>query len=434
MLFTTQSLALFGFALLGLSMALWRTAQAIASKKQARPAPLGSSAAATAGAVQSLNSNTSQTGAGGILVLQADEKLRPAEIAYLIREGDLSHAILVMAVDLLQRAVKEQQLNSTMPKLAEYEAGMWKIALDNVKHWAIQKADIPTTLTSAMKVDPNKLLERATTVLRFFTVTLRAFIEKVVQDPRHIRKYISVAGVMRLVADFISAGYQRALEEELKKSLLRRGLLMPEKDRMACARVYLAFLGLILLFVFAIEIGFGMPVLQALLFLLLGLIVSITVRVTFHLRHYLPYYMDAIKLVERISREGVRLKLIRFVLNSLRTVTIVAAGLLFTTLFLFSFLIVKLLFPASNQLDFFALFLVAFALYFCADLLVKAWQWMYEERATPQAAQQIDHVRKKIERISPLETMKNMLQTPEYDETFSELLSIYGIEALVILM
>lgn len=380
------------------------------------------------------NTGASGLSAGSAIALPPHEKMRPAEIAYLIRDGDLSHAIVVMAVDLLQRAVKEEQLNSPMPKLAEYESGMWRIAVDNVKSWAIKKADIPTTLSSAMKVDPNKLLQRAASVLKFFTTTLRAFIEKVVQDPRHIRKYISVAGVMRLVADFISAGYQRALEEELKKSLLKRGLLVPEKERMSCARTCATFFALNAFLVVAVEVAFKMPIFQAVIFALLGLMAAMTVRIIFHLRHYLPYYMDAIKLVEQISREGVRLKFIRLLLNGLRTVTHIAAALLFALLLLICSLVARLMFPALSQLDFMALVLVSGAQYISADLLVRAWRWMYEERPTPQATSQIEQVRAKVDMKSPLETMKNMLQTPEYDETFSELLSIYGIEALVILM
>ena len=53
--------------------------------------------------------------------------LPPAELAFLARSGDFLHAVLVMAVDLTQRAVKSTLSGVGAPPVLDYEAMMWEI-------------------------------------------------------------------------------------------------------------------------------------------------------------------------------------------------------------------------------------------------------------------------------------------------------------------
>ena len=59
--------------------------------------------------------------------LAKKEELRPAEIAYLIRGGDTTHALIVLAADLMQRALKRGDDMSFLNQLTDYEKNMWTV-------------------------------------------------------------------------------------------------------------------------------------------------------------------------------------------------------------------------------------------------------------------------------------------------------------------
>ena len=51
------------------------------------------------------------------------------------------------------------------------------------------------------------ILRRLNALKVFFTRTLAKFIHDIIQDPRRIRRYFTVAGVARIVIDLSAAGY-----------------------------------------------------------------------------------------------------------------------------------------------------------------------------------------------------------------------------------
>jgi len=72
--------------------------------------------------------------------LASKSALRPVELGYMLRGGDTNHALLVMGVDLLQRAAK-LQLGAAVPETSEYEKKMWSLAKVSAKDWAMKKVE-----------------------------------------------------------------------------------------------------------------------------------------------------------------------------------------------------------------------------------------------------------------------------------------------------
>ena len=68
------------------------------------------------------------------------ENLRPAEIAFLVRKGDTTHALIVLAADLMQRSLKKSDDLSFLDNLTEYEKNMWTISKKAVTNWAQKKS------------------------------------------------------------------------------------------------------------------------------------------------------------------------------------------------------------------------------------------------------------------------------------------------------
>ena len=196
--------------------------------------------------------NTQVTSATGTQVL-VPQTLRPVEIGYMLRGGDTNHALLVMGVDLLQRAAK-LQLGAAIPEPAEYEKKMWTLAKDTAKEWALKKAD--PYMPPDPKKNPVGFVKRIYDIYLFCTQSLKLVVKDVIADPRQLKRYFSMAGVMRLLADFISAGYQNAFDNSLRTYLVERNLLVSE-DRRKEASTKIAMLAIS---VFAIVFLFALAV------------------------------------------------------------------------------------------------------------------------------------------------------------------------------
>jgi hypothetical protein len=148
----------------------------------------------------------------------APRTLAPTEIAYLLRDGDMPHTLIVMTVDLVHRQVKAPDQNGPIP-LREYEKQVWVGVKDFLKQLAEQKAGHLVPVSDFK--NPVKWAMRFNALKTFVAQTLRGFITELIQDPRHIKKYFTAAGIARLALHFYTSGVRQAVERELRLELLQ---------------------------------------------------------------------------------------------------------------------------------------------------------------------------------------------------------------------
>lgn len=373
---------------------------------------------------------------GGSIAIPMDStisdpsKLRPAEIAFLIRGGDITHTLIVVTVDLIQRSIKSQE-SSFSDGLADYERNMWRIVSRSVKGWAMQKAH-EKILAGAQ--NPVAAARRAVFLFNFVRNTLRGMIAEMIADPISLKKYFSPVGVFRIIADFTASGYKQAFQEELRKSLLHRGLLVPAATRNKIGGKFfvIGIIGvvatLVASFLFMPDGGVAFVAWLAALFAgFLG-------RTLLAIRRLIPFYEELAVVAEQIRRKSFRLQIVKFVLRSVSAVLWLGLFLAVTVSLGTGYGIIKLLDASAGINELCAITALAITQFAIADFIFNGVRLNIEECPTRLAKKQLEAMQKELEDVSPLDTFTKLLATPNYDPTFSKVLALYGVETLLILI
>ncbi|GEM_PF-533315 len=362
--------------------------------------------------------------------LMDSRKLRPAEIAYLVRGGDINHTLIVATVDLIQRSVKSKDISFT-EGLADYERNMWKIVSRSVKDWAIQ---VGKDKVMAGAKSPVAAARRLLFLYNFIRTSLRGMISDTVADPRKLKKYFSPGGILRIVADFTSSGYKQTFQVELRRSLLRRGLLVPEKTRHQIGR-YFFVIGVVgVIFTLVTSLLFLPTSWVAIVAWTSTLVAGFLGRTLLALRHLIPFYEELAVVAEQIRRKSFRLTIIKILLRSVNAVSWIALFLGIAVSLATGYGIIKAIYPAADITDFYAMLALATANFAIADFAFNGVRLNIEECPTKLAEQQLEDMRQELEHVSPLDTFTTMLSSPDYDPKFSKILALYGVETLLILI
>lgn len=361
---------------------------------------------------------------------QGKSALAPCEIAYLLRGGDVTHTLVVLAVDLLQRKLKNTLDDGST--LAPYEQNMWGIVTRSVKEWAMQKTQ-ETVLKGAKT--PLQITRRVFFLYNFVRKSLKTVIGDTIQDPRKLKKYFAPSGLVRIIADFSSAGYKQAFQSELRKDLLARGLLVPEEIRLRTGNYFFiaAVVGLALSLIPVFLIS-SLTTTQAIISVLASLTAAFVARLILGFRELLPLYQELALVAEKAQRSGWRFKLLKIVLNSVNVIFWLAliVSILASLGIGFGLLLIigqnatfqSLLYILSLTITYFVIF----------DFAFEGWKLHIEETPTIEAEKQLEQLQKTFAQSSPLEAFRLVLSSDQYDATFSQLLALYGIETLLVLI
>ncbi len=359
-----------------------------------------------------------------------ENMLAPCEIAYLLRGGDVTHTMVVMAVDLLQRKLKNTTDDDST--LAPYEQNMWEIVTRSVKEWAMQKTQ-ETVLAGAKT--PLQISRRVFFLYNFMRKSLKTVIGDTIQDPRRLKRYFAPSGLMRILADFTSAGYKQAFQNELRKDLLARGLLVSEETRLKVGKYFflVATSGLVLslipLFLLA-----SLPITQSIISLLSALAAAFLARLILSFRELLPLYQELAIVAEKVERSGWRFKLLKTVLNSINVVFWLAPIFSIFASIGIGFGLLLITGQTANFQSFLYIFAMTITYFVIFDFVFEGWKLLIEETPTPEAEKQLALLQKTFSHISPLESFRTVLSSDQYDPTFSRLLALYGIETLLVLI
>lgn len=357
-------------------------------------------------------------------------RLSPAEIAYLVRGGDITHTLIVAVVDLIQRSVKSQS-SSFQEGLADYEKNMFKIVKKSVTDWAIQ---VGKDKVMGGAQTPRAIARRLFFLYGFVRNSLRGLIADTIADPRRLKKYFSPAGVVRIIADFTSQGYKQAFQEELRRSLLRRGFLVPEKTRQQIGKYFFG-IGIVgIIFTLTTSFLFLPNMGVAVVAWISTLVAGLLGRTLLALRHLIPFYEELAVVAEQIRRKSFRLSLVKLILRSVNAISWLALFLAVTISLGTGFGIIKLTNPAAGMNDFFAIVVLASAHFAIADFVFNGVRLNIEECPTKLAEAQLEDMRQELEHVSPLDSFTTVLASPDYDPKFSKILALYGVETLLILI
>lgn len=361
---------------------------------------------------------------------ETSPRLKPAEIAFLLRGGDINHTIIVLAVDLIQRSIKANTTTFS-ETLSDYEKSMWRIVTRSVKDWATQK--VQQTVASGAK-NPIATVRRIVLLYNFIRNSLRGLIADTIADPRQLKKYFSPNGVIRIFIDFTSQGYKQTFQEELRKSLLRRGLLVPEVVREHVGRRFFAIgvLGLIATFITAF--CFIPNGTAAFVTWFAALAAAFAARTLLAVRHLVPFFDELAVVVGQIRRKSFRLNIVKILLRSVNALSWTALLLSLGITLSLGFLFIRACLPGAGWTEFGALAAMTVANFAIADFIFNGMKLNIEECPTRTAEQQLEQMREELEHVSPLETFRAMLASPNYDPTFSKILALYGIETLLFLI
>lgn len=359
-------------------------------------------------------------------------RLRPVELAYIVRDGDMPHATVVLVFDLLHRAVKSLQDESQTVDLAPYERQLWGKVRDHAKRWIEERA---SPLIPEPRSGDIRLLVRQISGLYWLMMrSIKPFVSELLEDPRRIRRYFSVGGLLRLLADIGSAGYREALESELVRDMMVRGLLITSEARrqtvtyLVIGLVAGAIISLLLTIVLLHNAALAMSawVLAALTAALLSLV--------FSLREFVPLYAELSDVVNHVQRGGWRIAVLRTLLRVFVAIAAVLLLVLASALVSLQVLLLKLVFACPVT---FALGL-SVGLILCwlalVSLALEAYRMKMHNQPSPLARELVRSTRGKLAGVSPLESFKSLLKNPRYDPEFSRVLAVYGIETLVILV
>lgn len=380
-----------------------------------------------------LNRNLARSQNVSTALTLSEKRLRPAEIAYLSSNGDISHALLVLGADLVQRALKAKLSgDSKVPELAPYETRMWALAKETIKDWAFTKAD--KHLPMDIKKDPIEYAKRVSKIYNFVVHTARHFVVKVLQDPRQIRRYFKMSAIATLIADFSTAGYKAAFEEEFKNNLRARGLIVPLMRKRSYAKYYFIAAVTTAILTASCVMIFIQPWSFALGLIGMCMTSAIILRFALLLLHSIPLYSEIAEVIDHLKRQSWRLQALRVLIRIISALTYGIVFIGFLALSGIALAILTFGFHHSHLifLTIYALLTIAFIA--PVQIFIDGWRLQIEERPTAEGERQLALVRHELAATSPLDSFKEVLQTTEYVPTFSELLALYGIETLLILV
>jgi hypothetical protein len=354
--------------------------------------------------------------------------LAPAELAYLMRDGDMPHTLIVMSVDLVHRQIKSADQDQVLP-LRSYEKQVWVSVKDFLAQLAQQKAGhlIPV---GDIK-NPMKWAVRASALKKFVGETLRSFLKDLIEDPRHIKKYFSPTGIARLAFYFYTSSVRTSVQRELRQELLQDGFLVAEERRKRSA----AGVALLIPLMVAATLVNAYYWMQAQFVLVpvtmvAGLINAGVLRLLFELPGFIPTFDEFAKVASELNRGGARLAVVRTILKTTR-------GILALLIFLVGCILLgveAILFQLSYHTNAIPLVvaqtILGFSMVACA---LDCHSLSLRDHATAAGEHELKETRDEVSRLRPLDTFRQTFADPGYDPTLSHLVAVYGIETLWLL-
>jgi hypothetical protein len=387
-----------------------------------------------------LLSKMRQGDANRVFASESDIKggVRPAELAYLVSAADMTQTMIVLVVDLMQRAVKVGSTGDTSS--APYEQKIFDRVKDDLQglgHGQVEKL-LPPPITEK----PVQFMQFIYKCYRFFTRGLRQFLQKTIADPKHLRKYFSPKALFYVVADLFSSGYQPIVEAEISAHLKRQGLLIDTARLQVFSRIFACVFIISWICLLLIIALFTHQVWLTVIAWVMASFNACCLRAIWYLRSFIPLYDELSAVTKDLRKQNWR---IAFVKGGLRLVSIVVTAAIALVSVLVLCLESAIIFlirqasslPAAMQGSWsflFAIVCMTFACLVILDLGLESYFLTTRPQASVAGLSLIKKYRKDLVAANPVQAFKDMLVSPDYDPSFGYLLAIYGLGTLWILL
>lgn len=382
---------------------------------------------------------------------QKPEELVPVEVAYLSRGGDKGFALLVLLFDLVHREVKEMpdnlldsgltlinDLASTEPVSERilisgysYDAGLKAMVKKTLSDWGTKKVE--SIVEVNIKKNPIGFIKRLPFLFKLLRSGLLDTIKEILKDPKKLRRYISLPGLMRLAAEIGASGYKDDLAKELASALTNRGLLIPTNERKKLA-IYFVSGFVIGEIVFALILHRYMSdSWQAFWIFVFAFGGSLFVRATLFAREFIPLYRDLMDILAQTKNNNWRVRLLTIFLN---IVNLVLGGLSIIA-YVIVFALGALILYLTNTVNDFGAYLVLTSLLLAHSTalgwLLEAHRLYFSECPSLTGELALDKLRHTYDGRTSVNALKSMLATRQYHPEMSYLLALYGPETLLFL-
>lgn len=364
------------------------------------------------------------------------DALLPAELAYLMRPGDSSHCLIVMAVDLVQKGLKRNEDSMENELIfAQYEKLVWERVKNYIKDWSSQKAQ---ELIPELKTRNPMIIVRGFWRMReWFTKSVASTIHDLIKDPLSIRKYFSPAGLTRLFVSIATSGVREQVTADLRSSLLEKGLLVADERKNTFAN-YFVIAGFIHLIAASLIFHYfsGVTHWEAIsTFAIFTLFNGTVLRFMAVLPIFVPFYEELSNVLDSVKRQGMRVKAMQAVLRLLRSTYWALVIGIFAGLMVIQSLVVGfgLHLHASNWwLNLSGIVCVSLNVILIADLFFLAQQLRNSDQASAYGEKQLQRHHKELKDVSLIKAFQKTLTDPAYNEQLSDIVAIYGIETLLL--
>jgi Na+/melibiose symporter-like transporter len=183
----------------------------------------------------------------------------------------------------------------------------------------------------------------------------------------------------------------------------------------------------------ALALYFVSPTPLALLMIFVAFVGAGILRAVLFVVHLIPLYSDIVDVINHVQRKGFRLHILRFAVKSISIVSFAIIILGFVLLNAMFTGAAYLMFgsPEYQTMIMFAGLLLSYVVAF--HLMFDSWKMAIEELPSELGITGLKQVRKQLGQQRPLDAFKEVLATTDYQPSFSQLLALYGIEALLLL-
>ncbi len=360
---------------------------------------------------------------------RTEVKLAPAELAFLARNGDITHTMVVLGFDLFHRALKKEESEDI--SLQPYEEKLWLKTKDFLKDKAKHEL---TKLALPKPSNPLEMVAKLTGSYRFLVGKVRLVVQQMLKDPRQIRAYFSPAALGRFVTDLVSSGYKDLVSSEIAAALMEKGYLISKKrqEELSSWLLIIACVG------FAVLINAGwllIPDLRSFtLVLVLSIINAVLLKLTFSIFSILPLYEEVTLVLKHISVNNFAVRVCRFLSFLIRGLLLTLI-VLFVLLFFSVDLLILLLYSshAAVRLLFEVILLTVNCFVLLSILVEVYWSKMSVKLSSAGEEVVADH-RRALADTNVVEAFKSFLSDAKYSEKVSELLAVYGYETLWLLI
>jgi hypothetical protein len=356
--------------------------------------------------------------------------IRPVELCFLANNGDLSDVLAVLAVDLLQRAVKSKLNAANNPELLDYEQKLWLVTTKYVSDSA--NDIIESVSPEKIMTDPLGYWRRMSVLYRTILKLFKSFLHEVVSDPRRLKRYFSISWIARLVLDFSSAGYRDRLRENLAQHLTEKGMLVERDKRINRSRVFV-LAGSAFAVISILVVLNKLTLLATTIIVLTAVMTACLIKGLIYLTGFLPLYTELSLLLDHVSRRDWRIRVLRLALNLVRVVWMACIIFVFVS-GSFTGWILSAIAIGQIQVDkLYIELLLVIAEYLTINFILRGVQLQNMDIATLTGEAQLLSARRKLSTVGPFQAFKDALGDANYDPAFSEIVALYGIEPLIFL-